>query len=161
VLPQRRTMTGSVQARSRTDQGRHSEPVTFADDVRMIALYQSSYYPDGALSGDSDTSSWLTVASARPIVPGQRQPHVPGDLGFYDLRLAETRHEQARLARSYGVHGFCYDESWGQPDFHTLPFREMIESASQTSRSRFGCRWVRSRRSGDRRSRSSPPIGSR
>jgi len=40
--------------------------------------------------------------------PGHYQPHIPADLGFYDLRLEEVREEQARLARNYGIHGFCY-----------------------------------------------------
>jgi len=31
---------------------------------------------------------------ARPLFPGHYQPHVPADLGFYDLRLPETREDQ-------------------------------------------------------------------
>ena len=42
---------------------------------------------------------------ARPLFAGHYQPHVPADLGFYDLRLAETREAQARLARRYGIDG--------------------------------------------------------
>ena len=40
------------------------------------------------------------------------QPHLPSDLGFYDLRVAETRIEQAALAREHGLHGFCYYWYW-------------------------------------------------
>jgi hypothetical protein len=65
---------------------------------------------------------------------GHYQPHVPADLGFYDLRLPESRAAQAQLAREHGVEGFCYYHYWfagrrilerpfdevlasGQPDF--------------------------------------------
>jgi hypothetical protein len=102
------------------------QPPNIADDVRVIALYESTYYPGD--DPDAARSAWLDVVTARPLVPGQHQPHVPGDLGFYDQRLAETRHDQAQLARSYGIHGFCYAETWGRPDLHTLPFRQMIRS---------------------------------
>jgi len=40
------------------------------------------------------------------------QPHLPADLGFYDLRLAETRDKQARLASEHGVAAFCYWHYW-------------------------------------------------
>lgn len=43
---------------------------------------------------------------------GHRQPKLPADLGFYDLRLPEARAAQASLAREYGVEGFCYYHYW-------------------------------------------------
>jgi hypothetical protein len=103
-----------------------AEETPLAGDVRLIAFYRSTFYADDlALDRDSE---WLTVAKARPTLPGQRQPHVPRDLGFYDLRLAETRRDQAELARRYGIHAFCYDETWGQPDLYARPFREMLRT---------------------------------
>jgi len=79
-------------------------------------------------------TEWTNVARARPIFRGHRQPRLPADLGFYDLRLPEARHAQAALAAEYGIHGFCYYHYWfngrrllerpfndvlasGQPDF--------------------------------------------
>ncbi|HEY4357103.1 MAG TPA: glycoside hydrolase family 99-like domain-containing protein, partial [Acidobacteriaceae bacterium] len=43
---------------------------------------------------------------------GHYQPHLPADLGFYDLRLPETRLAQAEMAREYGLSGFCYYHYW-------------------------------------------------
>jgi hypothetical protein len=35
--------------------------------------------------------------AARPLFRGHYQPHLPADLGFYDLRLPEVREAQAAL----------------------------------------------------------------
>ena len=32
----------------------------------------------------------------------------PNRFRLYDLRLSETREEQAKLAAEYGIEGFCY-----------------------------------------------------
>jgi hypothetical protein len=39
----------------------------------------------------------LTISSVeRPLYKGHKQPQLPADLGFYDLRFAETRERQGR-----------------------------------------------------------------
>ena len=40
------------------------------------------------------------------------QPNVPKHLGFYDLRLEESRIAQAKLAQKNDVFGFCYWHYW-------------------------------------------------
>ncbi len=57
-------------------------------------------------------TEWTNVTRARPQFRGHHQPHLPADLGFYDLRLPETRRAQAELAREYGISGFCYYHYW-------------------------------------------------
>lgn len=57
-------------------------------------------------------TEWRNVSRARPLFPGHYQPHLPGDLGFYDLRLPEAREAQAELASAYGIDGFCYYHYW-------------------------------------------------
>jgi lipopolysaccharide biosynthesis protein len=54
----------------------------------------------------------MNVAKARPWYPGHRQPHLPTELGFYDLRLPEVRAAQAALAGEHGIHGFIYYHYW-------------------------------------------------
>jgi len=46
------------------------------------------------------------------LFAGHHQPHLPSDLGFYDLRIREVRLEQERLAKHYGIDGFCYYYYW-------------------------------------------------
>lgn len=61
---------------------------------------------------------------------GHEQPHIPADLGFYDLRLPEVREEQARLAKDAGIEGFCYYHYWFAPNEFELelPFNEVLKS---------------------------------
>ena len=49
---------------------------------------------------------------ARSNFVGHIQPHVPSELGYYDLRDGATRAAQAELARAYGIYGFCYYHYW-------------------------------------------------
>lgn len=101
-------------------------------DVKIIAFYLPQFYPvkiNDELYGTGFTE-WRNVAKAKPLFPGHYQPHIPGDLGFYDLRVSETRVAQAELARSYGIDGFCYWHYWlgNGVEFLERPAKEVLES---------------------------------
>jgi lipopolysaccharide biosynthesis protein len=57
-------------------------------------------------------TEWTNVVKARPLFPGHYQPHVPAELGYYDLRSPATREAQATLAREHGIEAFCYYHYW-------------------------------------------------
>jgi hypothetical protein len=80
----------------------------------VIAIYLPQFHPtveNDAFWGPGFTE-WTNVAAARPLYRGHRQPFLPADLGFYDLRVPEVRAAQAALARAAGVTAFCYWHYW-------------------------------------------------
>ena len=82
--------------------------------ARFIAFYLPQYHPvkeNDEWYGKGFTE-WTNVAKAKPLYKGHYQPHVPADLGFYDLRVPEVRREQAKMAQENGIEAFCYWNYW-------------------------------------------------
>ena len=82
--------------------------------MRVLAFYDPRYYatPETDRYFGKGYSEWTRVATARPLFAGHYQPHIPADLGFYDLRMPEIRQAQADMASHFGIHGFCYLYYW-------------------------------------------------
>jgi lipopolysaccharide biosynthesis protein len=100
-------------------------------NIRAIALYLPQFHPvpENDEWWGRGFTEWRNVAKSRPLFPDHYQPHLPADLGFYDLRLPEVREAQAELACQHGIHGFCYYHYWfNGRRILERPFNEVLES---------------------------------
>lgn len=99
---------------------------------RVIAFYLPQYYPtelNNKWYGEGFTE-WTNVGKAKKLYRAHYQPHVPADLGYYDLRNPEVRKKQADLAKYAGIEGFCYYHYWfGQGHLELdIPFDDVVRS---------------------------------
>ena len=84
------------------------------NDTKVIAYYLPQFHQmeiNNKYHGQGFTE-WTNTSRAIPLFVGHYQPHIPYDVGYYDLKNPEAMKRQIYLAKHYGVHGFCFYYYW-------------------------------------------------
>lgn len=100
--------------------------------IQLIAYYLPQYYEIEFNNKywRKGHTEWTDTAKAKSLFKGHYQPHVPADLGFYNLLMPEAREAQAEMALKYGIDGFCYWHYWfgNGETIMEKPFLAVLES---------------------------------
>ena len=83
-----------------------------APKVLAFVLPQFHRIAENDLWWGEGFTEWTNVRRAKPLFKGHLQPRVPLLENYYDLCDADVQQQQAVLARSHGIHGFCYYHYW-------------------------------------------------
>ena len=81
--------------------------------MKILALYLPQFHaiPENNIIWGNGFTEWDNVKKAVRYKKSQNQPRIPVN-GYYNLQDVSVMVEQAKMAKKYGIYGFCYYHYW-------------------------------------------------
>jgi hypothetical protein len=82
--------------------------------IRTVAFYLPQYHriKENDEWWGANFTDWVNVRRGEPQFRGHYQPHIPAELGYYDLTDSQVMKRQIDLAQNHGVNAFCFYVYW-------------------------------------------------
>jgi len=82
--------------------------------AKIIAFFLPQFhtFPENDKWWGKGFTEWSNTKKAKPLFEGHYQPKVPLNENYYNLLDDNVKKEQVKLAKEYGIYGFCYYHYW-------------------------------------------------